>query len=196
MGSRLAKRPRHVIGRQLTPRHPKDGLALHLEQSQGDRGRGLSPRDMTRRPYFPGAHREYYRHRGCPISLLSLFVPMGGATCVGRDPECALRWRPRLQDVRSRRPHPIPRRVSTPFTVPQFAAADFDAPIGMFQPPSLRPGARGAWNLTAHFAPLRPSRRQRPPARDPQRPCGDESRSPSRTITPRADSDLPRSTAA
>src|SRR5258707_14691069 len=65
---------------------PKSGLALQLEASLAAiADAGLSPRDIDGViPYFPGGGiaEDFVANLGLPDLTLSLFVPMGGATCV------------------------------------------------------------------------------------------------------------------
>ena len=64
----------------------KSGLALQLEASLAAiADAGLSPRDIDGViPYFPGGGiaEDFVANLGLPDLRLSLFVPMGGATCV------------------------------------------------------------------------------------------------------------------
>ena len=64
----------------------KSGLALQLEASlRAIEDAGLSPRDIDGVvPYFPGGGiaEDFIANLGLPDLTLSLFVPMGGATCV------------------------------------------------------------------------------------------------------------------
>ena len=64
----------------------KSGLALQLEASlKAIEDAGLSPRDIDGVvPYFPGGGiaEDFIANLGLPDLTLSLFVPMGGATCV------------------------------------------------------------------------------------------------------------------
>src|SRR5262249_57328406 len=64
----------------------KSGLALQLEASLAAiADAGLSPRDIDGViPYFPGAGiaEDFIANLGLPDLKLSVFVPMGGATCV------------------------------------------------------------------------------------------------------------------
>ena len=65
---------------------PKSGLALQLEASLAAiADAGLSPRDIDGVvPYFPGGGiaEDFVANLGLPDLTLSVFVPMGGATCV------------------------------------------------------------------------------------------------------------------
>ena len=65
---------------------PKSGLALQLEASLAAiADAGLSPRDIDGVvPYFPGGGiaEDFIANLGLPDLTLSVFVPMGGATCV------------------------------------------------------------------------------------------------------------------
>jgi acetyl-CoA acetyltransferase len=64
----------------------KSALALQLEASlKAIADAGLSPRDIDGViPYFPGGGiaEDFIANLGLPDLTLSLFVPMGGATCV------------------------------------------------------------------------------------------------------------------
>jgi acetyl-CoA acetyltransferase len=64
----------------------KSALALQLEASLAAiADAGLSPRDIDGVvPYFPGGGiaEDFIANLGLPDLKLSLFVPMGGATCV------------------------------------------------------------------------------------------------------------------
>ena len=65
---------------------PKSGLALQMEASLAAiADAGLSPRDIDGVvPYFPGGGiaEDFIANLGLPDLALSVFVPMGGATCV------------------------------------------------------------------------------------------------------------------
>jgi acetyl-CoA acetyltransferase len=65
---------------------PKSALALQLEASLAAiADAGLSPRDIDGVvPYFPGGGiaEDFVANLGLPDLKLSVFVPMGGATCV------------------------------------------------------------------------------------------------------------------
>ena len=65
---------------------PKSALALQLEASLAAiADAGLSPRDIDGVvPYFPGGGiaEDFVANLGLPDLTLSVFVPMGGATCV------------------------------------------------------------------------------------------------------------------
>ena len=64
----------------------KSGLALQLEASlRALDDAGIDPRDVDGViPYFPGGAiaEDFIANLGLPDLKLSLFVPMGGATCV------------------------------------------------------------------------------------------------------------------
>src|SRR5215510_5370149 len=64
----------------------KSGLALQLEASLAAiADAGLHPRDIDGViPYFPGGGiaEDFIANLGLPDLKLSVFVPMGGATCV------------------------------------------------------------------------------------------------------------------
>ena len=72
----------------------KSGLALQLEASlKAIEDAGLSPRDIDGIvPYFPGGGiaEDFIANLGLPDVTLSLFVPMGGATCVAAIQSAAL----------------------------------------------------------------------------------------------------------
>ena len=90
----------------------KSGLALQLEASLAAiADAGLSPRDIDGViPYFPGGGiaEDFVANLGLPDLTLSLFVPMGGATCVAATsprswsrPTRPIRWRRAMRSVRS-----------------------------------------------------------------------------------------------
>src|ERR1700752_1186121 len=64
---------------------PKSGLALQREASLAAiADSGLNPRDIDGVvPYFPGGGiaEDFVANLGLPDLKLSVFVPMGGATC-------------------------------------------------------------------------------------------------------------------
>src|SRR4029434_4634006 len=72
----------------------KSGLALQLEASlKAIEDAGLSPRDIDGVvPYFPGGGiaEDFIANLGLPDLTLSLFVPVGGATCVAAIQDAAI----------------------------------------------------------------------------------------------------------
>jgi hypothetical protein len=107
---------------------PKSGLALQLEASLAAiDDAGISPRDIDGVvPYFPGGGiaEDFVANLGLPDLKLSVFVPMGGATCVAAIQTAAMavatgvcnssrnsRWptSSRRRSACSRRPSSMPR---------------------------------------------------------------------------------------
>ena len=124
----------------------KSGLALQLEASlKAIEDAGLKPRDIDGViPYFPGGGiaEDFIANLGLPDLTLSLFVPMGGATCVAAIQSAAMAvatgvCRNVLISV-GRTGYSGARVSSRLQQFPQFAlAAEFEAPIGMFAPAQL-----------------------------------------------------------
>ncbi len=145
---------------------PKSGLALQLEASLAAiADAGLSPRDIDGVvPYFPGGGiaEDFVANLGLPDLKLSVFVPMGGATCVAAIQTAAMAVATGVCKhvlISVGRTGYSGARVSTRLQqFPQFAlAAEFEAPIGMFAPAQLyAQGARRHMELygttTRHFA--------------------------------------------
>ena len=145
---------------------PKSGLALQLEASLAAiADAGLSPRDIDGVvPYFPGGGiaEDFIANLGLPDLTLSLFVPMGGATCVAAIQSAAMAVATgvcRNVLISVGRTGYSGARVSTRLQqFPQFALAnEFEAPIGMFAPAQLyAQGARRHMELygttARHFA--------------------------------------------
>jgi len=144
----------------------KSGLALQLEASlKAIDDAGLSPRDIDGViPYFPGGGiaEDFIANLGLPDLTLSLFVPMGGATCVAAIQSAAMAVATGVCKnvlISVGRTGYSGARVSTRLQqFPQFAlAAEFEAPIGMFAPAQLyAQGARRHMELYGttprHFA--------------------------------------------
>jgi len=68
-----------------TPAHPRAARAAARGQPQGDRRRGAqAPRHRRPHSLLPRRRhrRDFVANLGLPDLTLSLFVPMGGATCV------------------------------------------------------------------------------------------------------------------
>ena len=125
---------------------PKSGLALQMEASLAAiADAGLSPRDIDGVvPYFPGGGiaEDFVANLGLPDLALSVFVPMGGATCVAAIQTAAMAVTTgvcRNVLVAVGRTGYSGARVSSRLQqFPQFAlAAEFEAPIGMFAPAQL-----------------------------------------------------------
>jgi acetyl-CoA acetyltransferase len=130
----------------------KSGLALQFEASlKAIADAGLSPRDIDGIiPYFPGGAiaEDYVANLGLPDLKLSVFVPMGGATCVAALQTAAMAvatgvCRHVLISV-GRTGYSGARASERLLQFPQFAlAGEFEAPIGIFAPAQLyAPGAR------------------------------------------------------
>ena len=144
----------------------KSGLALQLEASlKAIEDAGLSPRDIDGIvPYFPGGGiaEDFIANLGLPDVTLSLFVPMGGATCVAAIQSAARAVATGVCKnvlISVGRTGYSGARVSTRLQqFPQFAlAAEFELPIGMFAPAQLyAQGARRHMELYGttprHFA--------------------------------------------
>jgi acetyl-CoA acetyltransferase len=144
----------------------KSGLALQLEASlKAIDDAGLSPREIDGViPYFPGGGiaEDFIANLGLPDLTLSLFVPMGGATCVAAIQSAAMAVATGVAKnvlISVGRTGYSGARVSTRLQqFPQFAlAAEFEAPIGMFAPAQLyAQGARRHMELYGttprHFA--------------------------------------------
>ncbi|HSI00576.1 MAG TPA: thiolase family protein [Reyranella sp.] len=144
----------------------KSGLALQLEASlKAIEDAGLSPRQIDGVvPYFPGGGiaEDFIANLGLPDLTLSLFVPMGGATCVAAIQSAAMAVATgvcRHVLISVGRTGYSGARVSTRLQqFPQFGlAAEFEAPIGMFAPAQLyAQGARRHMELygttARHFA--------------------------------------------
>jgi len=144
----------------------KSGLALQLEASlKAIDDAGLNPRDIDGIiPYFPGGGiaEDFIANLGLPDLKLSLFVPMGGATCVAALQSAAMAIASGVCNhvlISVGRTGYSGARVSTRLQqFPQFAlAAEFEAPIGLFAPAQLyAQGARRHMALygttTRHFA--------------------------------------------
>ena len=144
----------------------KSGLALQLEASlKAIDDAGLEPRDIDGLiPYFPGGGiaEDFVANLGLPDLTLSLFVPMGGATCVAAIQSAAMAVATGVCKnvlISVGRTGYSGARVSTRLQqFPQFAlAAEFEAPIGMFAPAQLyAQGARRHMQLYGtterHFA--------------------------------------------
>jgi len=144
----------------------KSGLALQLEASlKAIDDAGLNPRDVDGIiPYFPGGGiaEDFIANLGLPDLKLSLFVPMGGATCVAALQSAAMAIASGVCNhvlISVGRTGYSGARVSTRLQqFPQFAlAAEFEAPIGLFAPAQLyAQGARRHMALygttTRHFA--------------------------------------------
>jgi acetyl-CoA acetyltransferase len=145
---------------------PKSGLALQLEASLAAiADAGLDPRDIDGVvPYFPGGGiaEDFVANLGLPDLKLSVFVPMGGATCVAAIQTAAMAVATGVCKhvlISVGRTGYSGARVSTRLQqFPQFAlAAEFEAPIGMFAPAQLyAQGARRHMQLygttARHFA--------------------------------------------
>ena len=124
----------------------KSGLALQLEASLAAiADAGLDPRDIDGVvPYFPGGGiaEDFIANLGLPDLALSVFVPMGGATCVAAIQTAAMAvatgvCRNVLISV-GRTGYSGARVSSRLQQFPQFAlAAEFEAPAGMFAPAQL-----------------------------------------------------------
>ena len=130
----------------------KSGLALQFEASlKAIADAGLSPRDIDGIiPYFPGGAiaEDHVANLGLPDLKLSVFVPMGGATCVAALQTAAMAvatgvCRHVLISV-GRTGYSGARASERLLQFPQFAlAGEFEAPIGIFAPAQLyAPGAR------------------------------------------------------
>ena len=164
---------------------PKSGLALQLEASlTRSTTPACRPRDIDGVvPYFPGGGiaEDFIANLGLPDLTLSLFVPMGGATCVAAIQSAAMAVATGVCKhvlISVGRTGYSGARVSTRLQqFPQFAlAAEFEAPIGMFAPAQLyAQGARRHMELygttARHFAEVAVVDA---PARDPQRQRRDE----------------------
>ena len=145
---------------------PKSGLALQLEASLAAiADAGLDARDIDGVvPYFPGGGiaEDFIANLGLPDLTLSVFVPMGGATCVAAIQTAAMAVATGVCKhvlISVGRTGYSGARVSTRLQqFPQFAlAAEFEAPIGMFAPAQLyAQGARRHMELygttARHFA--------------------------------------------
>jgi acetyl-CoA acetyltransferase len=152
----------------------KSGLALQLEASlKAIDDAGLAPRDIDGViPYFPGGGiaEDFIANLGLPDLTLSLFVPMGGATCVAAIQSAAMAVATGVCKnvlISVGRTGYSGARVSTRLQqFPQFAlAAEFEAPIGMFAPAQLyAQGARRHMELygttARHFAEVAVTTRQ------------------------------------
>src|SRR5258705_4468603 len=131
---------------------PKSGLALQLEASLAAiADAGLDPRDIDGvGPYFPGGGiaEDFVANLGLTDLKLSVFVPMGGATCVAAIQSAAMAVASGVFNhvlISVGRTGYSGARVSTRLQqFPQFAlAAEFEAPIGMIaSPQSYAPVAR------------------------------------------------------
>lgn len=130
----------------------KSGPALQFEASlKAIADAGLSPRDIDGIiPYFPGGAiaEDHVANLGLPDLKLSVFVPMGGATCVAALQTAAMAvatgvCRHVLISV-GRTGYSGARASERLLQFPQFAlAGEFEAPIGVFAPAQLyAPGAR------------------------------------------------------
>ena len=132
-----------------------------------------SPRDIDGVvPYFPGGGiaEDFIANLGLPDLTLSLFVPMGGATCVAAIQSAAMAVATGVCKnvlISVGRTGYSGARVSTRLQqFPQFAlAAEFEAPIGMFAPAQLyAQGARRHMELygttARHFAEVAVTTRQ------------------------------------
>ncbi|MCA0303637.1 MAG: thiolase family protein [Proteobacteria bacterium] len=125
---------------------PKSGLALQMEASLAAiADAGLSPRDIDGVvPYFPGGGiaEDFVANLGLPDLALSVFVPMGGATCVAAIQTAAMAvatgvCRNVLISV-GRTGYSGARVSSRLQQFPQFAlTAEHEAPIGLFAPAQL-----------------------------------------------------------
>jgi acetyl-CoA acetyltransferase len=145
---------------------PKSGLALQLEASLAAiADAGLSPRDIDGVvPYFPGGGiaEDFVANLGLTDLKLSVFVPMGGATCVAAIQTAAMAVATGVCQhvlISVGRTGYSGARVSARLQqFPQFALAnEFEAPIGMFAPAQLyAQGARRHMELygttSRHFA--------------------------------------------
>ena len=144
----------------------KSGPALQFEASlKAIADAGLSPRDIDGIvPYFPGGAiaEDHVANLGLPDLKLSVFVPMGGATCVAALQTAAMAvatgvCRHVLISV-GRTGYSGARASERLLQFPQFAlAGEFEAPIGVFAPAQLyAPGARRHMELYGttprHFA--------------------------------------------
>ena len=152
----------------------KSGLALQLEASlKAIEDAGLKPADIDGVvPYFPGGGiaEDFIANLGLPDLTLSLFVPMGGATCVAAIQSAAMAVATGVCKnvlISVGRTGYSGARVSTRLQqFPQFAlAAEFEAPIGMFAPAQLyAQGARRHMELygttARHFAEVAVTTRQ------------------------------------
>jgi len=143
----------------------KSGLALQLEASlKAIADAGLSPRDIDGVvPYFPGGGiaEDFIANLGLTDLALSLFVPMGGATCVAAIQSAAMAVATGVCKhvlISVGRTGYSGARVSTRLQqFPQFAlAAEFEAPIAQ--------GARRHMELYGttprHFAEIAVTTRQ------------------------------------
>jgi acetyl-CoA acetyltransferase len=118
-------------------------------------------------PYFPGGGiaEDFIANLGLPDLKLSVFVPMGGATCVAAIQTAAMAVATGVCKhvlISVGRTGYSGARVSTRLQqFPQFAlAAEFEAPIGMFAPAQLyAQGARRHMELYGTTAALRRDRR-------------------------------------
>ena len=130
----------------------KSGPALQFEANlKAIADAGLSPRDIDGIiPYFPGGAiaEDHVANLGLPDLKLSVFVPMGGATCVAALQTAAMAvatgvCRHVLISV-GRTGYSGARASERLLQFPQFAlAGEFEAPIGVFAPAQLyAPGAR------------------------------------------------------
>jgi acetyl-CoA acetyltransferase len=144
----------------------KSGPALQFEASlKAIADAGLSPGDIDGIvPYFPGGAiaEDHVANLGLPDLKLSVFVPMGGATCVAALQTAAMAvatgvCRHVLISV-GRTGYSGARASERLLQFPQFAlAGEFEAPIGVFAPAQLyAPGARRHMELYGttprHFA--------------------------------------------
>src|SRR5471032_910062 len=144
----------------------KSGPALQFEASlKAIADAGLNPRDIDGIiPYFPGGAiaEDHVANLGLPDLKLSVFVPMGGATCVAALQTAAMAvatgvCRHVLISV-GRTGYSGARASERLLQFPVFAqAGEFEAPIGIFAPAQLyAPGARRHMELygttSRHFA--------------------------------------------